>query len=354
MKAWEGLEGGKLHLLVFGPDYGETVMVREPSGSWIVVDSLARTVGRRRWIPAVETLRALRERWGCVVLTHPHQDHAGGIAELLGEAGAGPVGCARPIQLARDWTETDDAEAQLANGQQEDALAAIVVRWRTDPSTRWEMRTGDTKLVGAVAVQALHPPGVRLRQLTDKNRLATPVLVTWGDTRLLLGADLTAAGWNALPAGVVPITHDAYKVAHHASKGAFVHTAHAPRGPKLWITTPYSKAHKLPRFEDGEGVALILGVVEKLHLTGVPFALARRGEWERTDLAREQKKVKLAKEVVIEVTGASTQVQDHWVRATFDDAGQLVELKHGPAAVIVVRDVVPVRSPVRRRTRRRR
>lgn len=348
MKAWEGLVDGLLHLLVFGPDYGETVMVREPGGGWIVVDSLARTVEGRRWIPAVETLRARRERWGCVVLTHPHQDHAAGIAEVLDEPGDGLIGRAAPIELAEASFESPDVEEQLAKGQQEDALVAIAGKWRANPASKWLIRAGDTRCVGGVDLDALYPR-TDGHPATDRNRRATPLLVRWRDARLLLGSDLTAAGWNDLAQGVAPIHHDGYKVAHHASANAFVDRVHAPRGPKFWVATPYSRARKLPRFEDGQGVAKILARVEELHLTGVPFALPRAGRWPRSALARETKRAKLATDVVIEITGAPRPVDEHWVRASFDASGGLVAFEHGPGAVVVIRDAEPARSSRKRR-----
>jgi glyoxylase-like metal-dependent hydrolase (beta-lactamase superfamily II) len=87
------LESNLLHVVVFGPGYGESVAVHIPDGGWIITDSL---VGRGRWpstfVPAAELLRARGETATILILTHPHDDHAAGFDRLVTSFAAGPVG----------------------------------------------------------------------------------------------------------------------------------------------------------------------------------------------------------------------------------------------------------------------
>ena len=82
-----------LYVIVFGPGVGESIVLRIPPSSWVVVDGLLRDGVS----PAAKLLRELDVEWSGVVLTHDHADHAPGLASVLSHKGGGPVGCARPF-----------------------------------------------------------------------------------------------------------------------------------------------------------------------------------------------------------------------------------------------------------------
>ena len=66
------LAGNRLHVIVFGPGYGESIAVHIPGGGWLICDSLSQPHGTGDFIPAVELLSSRRERAAALILTHPH------------------------------------------------------------------------------------------------------------------------------------------------------------------------------------------------------------------------------------------------------------------------------------------
>nr|WP_155985574.1 hypothetical protein [Thioalkalivibrio sp. AKL17] len=56
--------------------------------------------------------------WSAVVFTHPHEDHAMGLDDVLAMEGpSGPVGCC-PVVLSSSaaWMDSMDAEVHLRRG----------------------------------------------------------------------------------------------------------------------------------------------------------------------------------------------------------------------------------------------
>ncbi len=116
------LRDGLLYLIVYGPGYGESVVLRDPAGTWIVIDGCVID-GRS---PAAELLREHEAAWSCVILTHPHLDHALGLDRVLEQPGAGPIACAAPaVRRPETWLHSADAETHLREGTVEHVLATI-------------------------------------------------------------------------------------------------------------------------------------------------------------------------------------------------------------------------------------
>src|SRR4051794_17390938 len=108
------LAGNRLHVIVFGPGYGESIAVHVPDGGWLVCDSLSGTGQSSGFVPAVELLGQRDESAAMLLLTHPHDDHVAGFDRLVSRFATGPVGVVA-LHLARaDFTEDDHATSVLA------------------------------------------------------------------------------------------------------------------------------------------------------------------------------------------------------------------------------------------------
>lgn len=115
-----------LYLVLFGPGYGESVAVRAPESSWLLVDCLSKNVGGEDWIPGVELLNAAEPQAVAVALTHPHGDHAEGFSTLIEHSMPVAVGCVAPyVEPPSDWGHAADAEHALHAAQVEEALRVL-------------------------------------------------------------------------------------------------------------------------------------------------------------------------------------------------------------------------------------
>lgn len=268
-----------LHLFLFGPGYGESVVVRVPPGLWVVIDSLIQSDGE---VPAERLLRSSGGTVALAVLTHPHDDHAPGLERAFAASPDAVVAAVAPyVTDPQSWIYTADAERLNDQGTVEHAVAAIRDRWERNESHRWTLRAGEERTFGDARVLVLFPDDQALSQLDASkkkgaNHWASPVLLEWKGLRFLFGSDLEAQGWAQIhdagtghPLG----QHAAFKVAHHASLGA-IHSCQTAGGTTVrsWSATPWNRGHKLPRFEEGQGVEALLRSVPDLHLTSAPFA----------------------------------------------------------------------------------
>lgn len=275
------LKDDLLYLVVFGPGFGESIVLRIPPSTWIIVDGCrAGSV-----VPAAQLLSKYKAKWSCVVLTHPHLDHATGLDAILDLPGSGPVGCAAPsIPNPNKWMHSPDVDQHLRNGVMEHVVSAIRTRWANDASSCWRMQRGDTKIFDDAKITALHPDNKQVVAYKnsggDPNRIATPLLVEWHSARVLLGSDVVNPDWVAVGKAYPNVhEHAALKIPHHGSKAA-INSAFAKKTTesRFWIATPYNKGKKLPRFENAEGLSILLQNENIVHLTGLPRAYKLQGK----------------------------------------------------------------------------
>ena len=270
-----------LYVIVFGPGFGESIVIRPPESTdvgWVFVDSCQD----RGTVPAASLLRDQGGRRACAILTHPHQDHGMGFDEIISTPGDGFVGCTNPmvsrpenVSQSSDWDVSADDVAQLHSGRLGATIRAIHARWEDDPSTRWELRRGNQKNIGPLQLNVLHPDEKATRKdPTNFNELSSPITIHWEDLVLLLGADLPGSIWAKLPEQSPRLfQHALLKVPHHGSKNDISSRYASGVGRnRFWIITPYNRgSKKLPDFEPGGGMDALLDHVEKAHLTALPL-----------------------------------------------------------------------------------
>ncbi len=342
MTSPDSLPDDHLSIVVFGPGYGESIVVRGPDGRWIVVDSL-RDPGTER-NPALALLRAHDARPDLLILTHPHDDHAAGFADLVdrqagtpGRVGAVAVSSASGADPLRD----PDAGAALRRGRTHLALSAIQARWDAAPDARWPLCAGADASLGEIQSDVLTPPG-RLAERTDvdPNRLSTAVLLRWRDLRVLLGADVPTREWGRVDQAVELGRHRLFKVAHHGSQRSQHDRLARPDDlARTWALTPWTKAGRhLPRLEDDADLDRLLRQVEGVELTSPPVALREPVSTPitRTQLSNLADRATFGGEdLLLEYDDQPRSSEAAWVAAVLSPTGSLVDLRRGDAALSV-------------------
>jgi len=268
----------RLQVLLLGPGFGESVVVRvpgDPSG-WMVVDSLlSDRRGQARCTP-LEILDDLSVEPDLVLLTHAHADHAGGmtsIVERFRERAAFGA-------LHVDVKTVASAHVREA-AQRAEAAAALRAIAQLPSDRRWDLQ-GEPRQLGEGTVTVVHPAQTRLDELLKMrsigpNRISSAVLVEWRERSVLLGADLERPEWALLAHAQTLCICNPVKVPHHGSAGAFdaVWAGERATDPdnagRRMLLAPFNLHPKLPDVDGGDGLPGLLGEVDAVHMTSVPF-----------------------------------------------------------------------------------
>lgn len=346
------LDPDLLHLVVFGPGFGESVLVRVPPDAWLVVDCLRQRGGTQEDVPAASLLDIQGSSAAAVVLTHPHLDHADGLPHVLDRrVPGGPVGClATNFEPPERWRGNPDSERELAGAGTEAALQRIFDIWEQEPEARWDLTTDVSRPLGDGNVCVVHPPAnraVALARGSDPNRASSPLLIEWGDARVLLGADLPNVEWRRVPQSFARsaslATTPVLKVAHHCSGKAQHEVAigRSPRTRRACLATPWTKgakARRLPRFEPDEGVDVLLRIVDEILLSSMPnpYDLARGQRLTRAVAESSRQQERVGEELILDREAAPPAVTDAWVHVALARSGDVEAVRLGPAAVTLV------------------
>jgi competence protein ComEC len=188
----------ELHAIDVGQ--GDAVGLRTPSGTWLMFDAgrswTGGDAGRSTIIPY------LRRRGGVLhsfVLSHPHSDHVGGGATI--------IGALRPSFF---W----DAAYVAGSAPYRASLAEAAgrgVAWR-------RVHPGDAITVDGVQIRFLAPDSAWTASLNDANEASAVALIQYGSVRFLLTGDAEEGeeAWM-LERYATELRADVLKVGHHGS-----------------------------------------------------------------------------------------------------------------------------------------
>jgi beta-lactamase superfamily II metal-dependent hydrolase len=286
------LEKGALNLVVFGPGRGEAMVLVLPDGTVGVVDGCREpsspATGRgdpvRGFLDSLEAQSPKRPlRLGFVCLTHPHDDHYGGLGRLLGaykdridsvwsvlESGeryAEPLlkyieanrsgssrtpdledvkGLQRFLHAISHVTEPRHTEFEYLSRKKllfELKLAQHPLQvWGCAPLDK-DLRRAHEELVQALrTLERGDKPGVSF----DPNITSGVLHIKWYKSGILLGGDLVRGkgryqGWDAV-ANDISGSVQVVKVSHHASAEAHHEALWRRLGARLAIVTPFKDA----------------------------------------------------------------------------------------------------------------
>jgi beta-lactamase superfamily II metal-dependent hydrolase len=345
------LSDNRLHVVVFGPGYGESIAVHVPDGGWLVCDSLSGTGLAAGFVPAVELLSQRQETAAMLLLTHPHDDHVAGFDRLVTGFATGPVGLVGLHLAHGGFGEDQDAQTVLATSNRLKALASVARYWRERPEHKWELvADGTARELGPARVEVLHPNAEYLTAgrpdpASAPNAYSTPVLVEWESARIVLGADVPSAEWNSILGESRPVEladHMALKVSHHGSFGSIaeelVRTEHRAAAAAV---TPWQLGRGLlPKLGPEGGLQWLLERRASVGLTSTGRALTRALSAQVTReylLESVERRVLPGGSGVIEVK-QSYDPDVCWIALTYTSGGVLESMQLGTEARVITRD----------------
>lgn len=350
------LDDGHLFVGVYGPGYGESIIVRVPPGNhaaakWIVIDGCL--INHKS--PAAEILRRHGVNGAdCAILTHAHLDHAKGLQEVIDMGGDGILGCA---DLTMDEAAAAAASTD-ATGRQKvqvvrSLLTAIATAWSGNAGRVWRMRREDPRReIGDAVLEVLHPDDAAVAKYggctETANRISGAVRLTWQGVTLLLAGDVMKPDWDDISKHSGDLTaHQLLKVPHHGSLEAQHDCFGKVEAPHpAWVATPWSKGSGLPQFVEDQGMNWLIDRNPILHLTALPqkFKLQQmRPPYRVTaaDLAANNLPPACGEALPYTLGFAEKAEYDDvnccWVCAAFRPDGTLANLGHGPGSIEIVR-----------------
>ena len=193
---------GRMELHVLDVGQGDALALRTPRGRWILVDAGRRweggDAGRRTVVPYV---RRFGGEVAVFVLSHAHDDHAGGAASVV--AALAPSRWWEPAFISTSATYRGALQALRTKG----------VAWhRVRPSDRWRL--------DGLEMTVLAPDSAWTASQKDVNETSVVLRVAYGHVAFLLMGDAESAEERWLVDNTDPelLRADVLKVGHHGSK----------------------------------------------------------------------------------------------------------------------------------------
>ncbi|AUX45129.1 uncharacterized protein SOCE26_066100 [Sorangium cellulosum] len=286
------LDPQRLYVFVVGPGRGEALAVRLPEVGWLLVDCCrVRAADGSDVLPQQALVARFPAPIAGALLTHPHEDHVDGFAELITALVPERVmvsGGDPPHRHLLDAVEARlsdvDATPSYVVAQQVKQAAMAIRQWEArNRRAVTPLHAATTLWPGPVGVFGRAPDTAAARPLLESgnvaaraNELSAVLEIQWGSTRVVLGGDLPrvttsrrapasiASGWDLVMAQRPELgDHTALKIPHHASWAA-MHLSllrPAPDRRRGWLVTPLHKGkNHLPSLNANDGLDL-------LHLT---------------------------------------------------------------------------------------
>lgn len=242
-----------IEISLIGPGYGESIVIHVGDGEWIIVDSCIDSSSRSRdGSSAVAYLTELgvdlSVQVSHVIATHWHDDHIGGLSEVVSRCESANFCCAMALRrqeflgFAAVYAQADIALS--ASSTREIVKTLDILKERKRHPKFLLTDTLVQKTHNDIEVFALSPSNERitnfLSRLAEKmpqlgstrmhmsdmrpNDISVVLLINLGNDAILLGADLeetTGGGWSAVvnhSQSIKNIKSSVYKVSHHGSK----------------------------------------------------------------------------------------------------------------------------------------
>ena len=308
----------QVEVSVFGPGFGECVVLHFGNGDWGIVDSCIDPFSKRP--AALHYLESLNvdvsKSVRFVVATHWHDDHMHGINTVFQAAKSAALICSGAVgqsefnEVLSSWSGTQFQPGGSGIDELHDLMAELKTRnrrinfpapilatgnkvlWKRTEQTPALLRAlspSNSAVIAAMAqLKSFTPNRSKMRRRipdVGPNDVSVVLAAEVGQHSVLLGADLevredTSLGWKAVVNEVIneSVKHQGFKVPHHGSHTADHDEVWAQMlVVKPWATTtPFVRgSRKLPSVED---CRRILNRTPNSYLTAPPSSAKFRDQ----------------------------------------------------------------------------
>lgn len=280
----------EIEVTLFGPGYGESILIHIPGGEWIIVDSCidgeSKSPAALRYLNqiGVDVSRQVK----LIVASHWHDDHMRGLSQTLRACSSselcisGSLSCKEFVQLSSTISGQSRISGYSGIDELHESICEILNRgkrpilagegklvWRNANCDIHALSPSDyTHLQVAREYQALLPKRLEPKKWLvptnpNINHIAVVLLVNINGVSILLGSDLEESslphtGWSAIVASPTRPRNLAsvFKIPHHGSENAHSNDVwlHMLEKNALSLCTPYNRKVTLPKSEDVERI----------------------------------------------------------------------------------------------------
>jgi competence protein ComEC len=233
--AWDRLDRPHdLEVVVLGVGQGDAIVVRTPSHRWYLIDGgpcwPGGDAGERTILPYLR-------RQGCkrldgIILTHAHDDHAGGLASIT-----------EGLAVSAAWDPGEAASSPAYQRWLERVLERQIPLVTVQAGMRTELEPG-------LSLEVLGPPNpVHRGSRSDANNNSIVMRLVYRDFTMLFAGDLEMEAEARLLGQPEHLSSTVLKVAHHGSRygsGAEFLKAVRPQAAIISVGARNSFRHPAP------------------------------------------------------------------------------------------------------------
>lgn len=353
-----------IEITVFGPSYGESIVLHIPSIGWGVIDSCRFKTKTKSVNLPLDYLTGVLEpnypQLAFIILTHPHEDHYKGLDEIINKY---PGGVKRVCWYAGDGirelkqyicrqrvaqNNVLPGFAQVLNAMENSVKKGALARRLGELTPIAE--TSQAKLF------ALSPSALNIRMYVEKlfksipeigwrvkpmddnehNLLSTSLFLKCGKFQAILGSDLEnidhpSGGWNAIMNNndCPEMWAHFVKIAHHGSTNGYNQNAwetHCKYGQPIAVLTPFMKGNR--NLPESDLIEALKNKVSQIYATAFPKHQTKIHKYYSKDIERSLR-TRTRNFKIIEYPDKAG-----FVRFRFNSEGHLVDHTATPPASV--------------------
>ena len=214
-----------MHMIDVGQ--GESILIQFPSGKNMLVDTggwegefaTGEGAGSKVVLPYLQRLGV--RRLDVLLLTHSHEDHAGGAAAVVNSI---------PAALVIVSSAAQKANSLSGASPEEDPYSRLLEGFRKKGILIQAVNEGDRLLLDPdVEIKVLSPSSTRTYQADDENNSSVVLMIRYGRQKFLLTGDIEVEAQESLLKSGADLRADVLKMPHHGSSNllrSFVERVH--------------------------------------------------------------------------------------------------------------------------------